>query len=54
MNNYINNLKLLLAESLSVCCLLQKLDLVNGVLFTGGFRKKGMYYSVAEKIFKVT
>ena len=33
--------------------MLQKLDLVNGVLFTGGWAKKGLYYSVVEKIFKV-
>lgn len=33
--------------------LLQKLSLVNGVLFTGGWAKKGLYYLVAEKIFKV-
>ncbi|KAG7037445.1 Gamma-glutamyl hydrolase 2 [Cucurbita argyrosperma subsp. argyrosperma] len=30
----------------------EKLDLVNGVLFTGGWAKKGLYYSVVEKIFK--
>lgn len=33
--------------------MLQKLNLVNGVLFTGGWAKEGLYYSVAEKIFKV-
>ncbi|XP_050371093.1 gamma-glutamyl hydrolase 2-like [Argentina anserina] len=32
--------------------LFQKLNLVNGVLFTGGWAKKGRYYEVAEKIFK--
>ena len=41
-----------------VMCLLyiaamQKLNLVNGVLFTGGWAKSGRYYDVAEKIFKV-
>ncbi|CAK9325258.1 unnamed protein product [Citrullus colocynthis] len=30
----------------------KKLNLVNGVLFTGGWAKQGLYYSVAEKIFK--
>lgn len=33
--------------------LFQKLNLVNGVLFTGGWAKQGLYYSVAEQIFKV-
>ncbi|KAM1902109.1 hypothetical protein EV1_030668 [Malus domestica] len=33
--------------------LFQKLDLVNGVLFTGGWAKSGLYYDVAERIFKV-
>ncbi|XP_022136616.1 gamma-glutamyl hydrolase 2-like [Momordica charantia] len=32
--------------------LFEKLNLVNGVLFTGGWAKEGLYYSVAEKIFK--
>ncbi|KAM1583217.1 hypothetical protein ACFX10_030858 [Malus domestica] len=32
--------------------LFQKLDLVNGVLFTGGWAKSGLYYDVAERIFK--
>lgn len=41
-----------------LCCslynaALQKLDLVNGVLFTGGSAKSGLYYDVAERIFKV-
>ncbi|TYI96171.1 hypothetical protein E1A91_D01G052200v1 [Gossypium mustelinum] len=30
----------------------QKLELVNGVLFTGGRSKSGLYYDIAEKIFK--
>lgn len=30
----------------------EKLDLVNGVLFTGGFEKEGLYYRVAKKIFE--
>ncbi|XP_024161279.1 gamma-glutamyl hydrolase 2 [Rosa chinensis] len=33
--------------------LFQKLNLVNGVLFTGGWAKSGRYYGVAEKIFKM-
>ncbi|XP_004294089.1 PREDICTED: gamma-glutamyl hydrolase 2 isoform X2 [Fragaria vesca subsp. vesca] len=33
--------------------LFQKLNLVNGVLFTGGWAKSGRYYDVAEKIFKM-
>lgn len=41
-----------------ICCLLypaalQKLNLVNGVLFTGGWCKSGRYREVVEKIFKV-
>ena len=32
---------------------LQKLDLVNGVLFTGGWAKTGPYVKVVEGIFKV-
>ncbi|KAF3442379.1 hypothetical protein FNV43_RR16295 [Rhamnella rubrinervis] len=32
--------------------LFQKLDLVNGVLFTGGWCKSGLYYEVVERIFK--
>lgn len=31
----------------------QKLELVNGVLFTGGWVKDGLYYNVARDIFKV-
>ncbi|XP_042950371.1 gamma-glutamyl hydrolase 2-like [Carya illinoinensis] len=29
-----------------------KLDMVNGVLFTGGWAKTGLYYEVVERIFK--
>ncbi|XP_042950372.1 trifunctional UDP-glucose 4,6-dehydratase/UDP-4-keto-6-deoxy-D-glucose 3,5-epimerase/UDP-4-keto-L-rhamnose-reductase RHM3-like [Carya illinoinensis] len=41
-----------------VCCMLrekiaQKLDMVNGVLFTGGWAKTGLYYEVVEGIFKM-
>lgn len=32
---------------------LQKLNLVNGVLFTGGWAKSGLYFEVAQKIFQV-
>ncbi|XVF88000.1 hypothetical protein PTKIN_Ptkin19aG0014000 [Pterospermum kingtungense] len=32
--------------------LFQKIDLVNGVLFTGGWAKAGWYYEMARKIFK--
>ncbi|TYI96172.1 hypothetical protein E1A91_D01G052300v1 [Gossypium mustelinum] len=32
--------------------LFQKLELVNGVLFTGGWSKYGLYYDIAKKIFK--
>lgn len=32
--------------------LFQKLNLVNGVLFTGGWAKRGRYYDIVEKIFK--
>uniref|UniRef100_A0A7N0SY46 folate gamma-glutamyl hydrolase n=1 Tax=Kalanchoe fedtschenkoi TaxID=63787 RepID=A0A7N0SY46_KALFE len=32
--------------------LFKKLDLVNGVLFTGGWAKSGLYYDVANQIFK--
>ncbi|KAF3442376.1 hypothetical protein FNV43_RR16292 [Rhamnella rubrinervis] len=32
--------------------LFQRLDLVNGVLFTGGWCKSGLYYEVVERIFK--
>ncbi|KAJ7948788.1 Folate gamma-glutamyl hydrolase [Quillaja saponaria] len=32
--------------------LLKKLSLVNGVLFTGGWAKTGLYYETVEKIFK--
>ncbi|CAA0341576.1 unnamed protein product [Arabidopsis thaliana] len=31
--------------------LFQKLELVNGVIFTGGWAKTGLYYDVVEKIF---
>ncbi|RZC71361.1 hypothetical protein C5167_034539 [Papaver somniferum] len=30
----------------------EKLNLVNGVLFTGGWAKTGLYYEVVEGIFK--
>lgn len=33
--------------------LFQKLNLVNGVLFTGGWAKTGLYYKVVERIFKI-
>lgn len=36
-----------------VFVLLQKLELVNGVLFTGGWAKSGLYFEVVKKIFKV-
>ncbi|XP_016701988.2 gamma-glutamyl hydrolase 2 isoform X2 [Gossypium hirsutum] len=32
--------------------LFQKLELVNGVLFTGGWSKYGLYYDIAKRIFK--
>ncbi|KAG2681586.1 hypothetical protein I3760_11G152400 [Carya illinoinensis] len=32
--------------------LFEKLDMVNGVLFTGGWAKTGLYYKVVERIFK--
>ncbi|PON98492.1 Peptidase C26, gamma-glutamyl hydrolase [Trema orientale] len=32
--------------------LYQKLELVNGVLFTGGWAKRGLYFEVAQKIFQ--
>ncbi|KAF4363844.1 hypothetical protein F8388_000509 [Cannabis sativa] len=32
--------------------LYQKLNLVNGVLFTGGWAKSGLYFDVAQKIFQ--
>ncbi|XP_028763816.1 gamma-glutamyl hydrolase 2 isoform X2 [Neltuma alba] len=32
--------------------LLKKLELVNGVLFTGGWAKTGLYFETVEKIFK--
>lgn len=31
--------------------LFQKLELVNGVIFTGGWAKEGLYYDIVEKIF---
>ncbi|KAF8103498.1 hypothetical protein N665_0188s0432 [Sinapis alba] len=31
--------------------LFQKLEFVNGVIFTGGWAKKGLYYDIVEKIF---
>ncbi|CAN6483955.1 unnamed protein product [Victoria cruziana] len=33
--------------------LFEKLNLVNGVLFTGGWAKTGLYYDVVERIFKL-
>ncbi|KAM0945774.1 putative folate gamma-glutamyl hydrolase [Dioscorea sansibarensis] len=33
--------------------IIQKLNLVNGVLFTGGWVKTGLYYDVAKKIFEI-
>lgn len=33
--------------------MLQKLSLVNGVIFTGGRAKRGLYVQVVESIFKV-
>lgn len=33
--------------------MLQKLNLVNGVIFTGGWAKSGLYYEIVERIFKV-
>ncbi|KDO36288.1 hypothetical protein CISIN_1g028817mg [Citrus sinensis] len=32
--------------------LFEKLKLVNGVLLTGGWAKKGLYFQIVEKIFK--
>jgi hypothetical protein len=32
---------------------LQKLELVNGVLFTGGWAKEGLYFETVKTIFKV-
>ncbi|OAY54763.1 gamma-glutamyl hydrolase 2 isoform X5 [Manihot esculenta] len=32
--------------------LFQKLNLVNGVLFTGGWAKSGLYYDIAKAVFK--
>ena len=32
---------------------IQKLNLVNGVLFTGGWAKTGLYFNTAKAIFKV-
>ncbi|ONI12371.1 hypothetical protein PRUPE_4G159900 [Prunus persica] len=32
--------------------LFQKLNLVNGVLFTGGWAKSGLYYDIVERIFQ--
>ncbi|CAL9187721.1 unnamed protein product [Musa hybrid cultivar] len=34
--------------------LLDKLSLVNGVLFTGGWAKKGLYFETITKLFQVT
>ncbi|KAF2609268.1 hypothetical protein F2Q68_00046675 [Brassica cretica] len=31
--------------------LFQKLELVNGVIFTGGWAKKGLYFDIVKKIF---
>ncbi|KAJ0231848.1 hypothetical protein HA466_0297010 [Hirschfeldia incana] len=31
--------------------LFQKLELVNGVIFTGGWAKEGLYYDIVQKIF---
>lgn len=36
------------------CSHLQKLELVNGVLFTGGWAKSGLYFETVTKIFKVS
>jgi len=33
---------------------LQKLGLVNGVLFTGGWAKDGLYFETVRRIFKVS
>ncbi|XP_024043543.1 gamma-glutamyl hydrolase 2-like isoform X3 [Citrus sinensis] len=32
--------------------LFEKLELVNGVLYTGGWAKDGLYYEIVEKVFK--
>ncbi|KAK9204258.1 hypothetical protein WN943_014516 [Citrus x changshan-huyou] len=32
--------------------LFEKLELVNGILYTGGWAKSGLYYDIVEKIFK--
>ncbi|KAH9723282.1 gamma-glutamyl hydrolase 2 [Citrus sinensis] len=32
--------------------LFEKLELVNGILYTGGWAKNGLYYDIVEKIFK--
>ncbi|KAH9779196.1 gamma-glutamyl hydrolase 2 [Citrus sinensis] len=32
--------------------LFEKLELVNGVLYTGGWAKDGLYYAIVEKVFK--
>ena len=32
---------------------MQKFELVNGFLFTGGWCKEGLYFDVVEDIFKV-
>jgi len=33
--------------------LMQKLSLVNGVLFTGGSEKQGVYFETIKKVFQV-
>lgn len=33
---------------------LQKLELVNGVLFTGGVANDGLYFEIVGRIFKVS
>lgn len=42
-----------MARCLICTVALQKLKLVNGVLFTGGWAKSGLYYDIVERIFKV-
>nr|XP_009406769.1 PREDICTED: gamma-glutamyl hydrolase 2-like isoform X2 [Musa acuminata subsp. malaccensis] len=47
-------LSFLLPNSVSQSKKLRKLSLVNGVLFTGGWAKKGLYFETITKLFQVT
>jgi hypothetical protein len=44
----------LIASKIDLHLELQKLELVNGVILTGGWAKEGLYFEIVKKIFNVS